>query len=64
MVKEENILENNEKYQTIVKISKRARQLVDGEEPLVKAKSQNPVMIALQEIQAGKVVEAEKEDIQ
>jgi DNA-directed RNA polymerase subunit omega len=57
-----NNLQNMEKYQTIVKISKRARQLVDGAEPMLKIKSQNPVMIAMQELEEGKYREAKKTD--
>ncbi len=48
------------KYELIVKIAKRARQLVGGEKPLVKTDSENPVMIALIEIEEGKVRREEK----
>lgn len=44
------------KYTLVVAVSKRARQLVDGEQKLVKISSTKPVTIAVQEIAEGKIV--------
>lgn len=43
------------KYTLVVAVSKRARQIVEGEEPLIKVESQKPVTIAVHEIAQGKV---------
>ncbi len=43
------------KYSIVVAVSKRARQLVDGESSLVEANSNKPVSIAIQEIAQGKI---------
>jgi len=43
------------RYTIIVAAAKRARQLLDGEIPLVKGESSKPVTIALEELNAGKL---------
>jgi len=43
------------KYTLVTLVAKRARQLVDGDVPLVNAQGNNPVTIALTEIIEGKV---------
>lgn len=43
------------RYELIIVISKRARELVDGARPLVRINSNNPLNIALAEIAAGKI---------
>lgn len=43
------------KYTLVVAAAKRARQLTEGQSPQVTHKSNKPVLIALQEIEAGKV---------
>lgn len=51
-----NMLDKGEsKYTLIMVTSKRARQLVDGAEPLVKTNSNKPVTIALEELIEGKL---------
>lgn len=48
---------NKSRYAICVIASKRARKLIEGEKPLVKVKTKNPVAIAIAEIMEGKVVE-------
>ncbi len=43
------------RYTLVIETAKRARQIAQGEEPLVECKSENPVTIAAHEIAAGKV---------
>lgn len=43
------------KYELVLATAKRARELVDGKEPLVKIDVDNPVSIATNEIAQGKV---------
>ena len=41
------------RYTLVVKVSKRARQLVSGAQPLIDTKETKPVSIAVQEINRG-----------
>ena len=43
------------RYALVVATSKRARQLVNGEKPLIETKSDKPVTIAMEEVISGKV---------
>jgi DNA-directed RNA polymerase subunit omega len=43
------------RYTLVVETAKRARQLVDGSEPLVETESTKPVFIAVEEIEVDKV---------
>ncbi len=43
------------RYTLVLAASKRARQIIDGAELTVRAKSQKPVSIATQEIHEGKI---------
>ena len=57
----------NSRYSIVMATSKRARQLIDGEMPLVKAKKgEKPLSIAIQEMNEGKLTivtdNAEKEE--
>ena len=46
----------NSRYSIVMATSKRARQLIDGEMPLVKAKKgKKPLSIAIQEMNEGKL---------
>ena len=46
----------NSRYSIVMATSKRARQLIDGEMPLVKAKKgENPLSIPIQEMNEGKL---------
>ena len=44
------------KYTLVVEIAKRARQLVDGDEPKIDTKDNKPVTIAIEEVRAGKIL--------
>ena len=57
----------NSRYSIVMATSKRARQLIDGEMPLEKAKKgEKPLSIAIQEMNEGKLTivtdNAEKEE--
>ena len=43
------------RYSLVVVASKRARQLIDGEEPLIRTASTKPVTIATNEIMQGEL---------
>lgn len=43
------------KYTLVVAAAKRARDLTEGNSPLISSKSNKPVTIALEEIAAGKI---------
>ncbi len=45
----------NSRYSLVTVISKRARQIVGGEDPLVLTKTTKPVSIAIEEFYDGKV---------
>ena len=46
----------NSRYSIVMATSKRARQLIDGEEPLVETtKSEKPLSIAVDELKQGKI---------
>ncbi|MDR3592386.1 MAG: DNA-directed RNA polymerase subunit omega [Negativicutes bacterium] len=44
------------KYTLVVFAAKRAREIMNGDAPLVDSKSNKPVTIALEEIAQGKIV--------
>ncbi|SCG83514.1 DNA-directed RNA polymerase subunit omega [Proteiniborus sp. DW1] len=51
-----DLLKNvDSRYTLVLLVSKRARQIVDGAEPLVEPKSNKPVSIAVQEVSENKV---------
>lgn len=43
------------KYTLVVLAAKRAREIMDGQQPLVESKSNKPVTIALEEVAQGKI---------
>jgi DNA-directed RNA polymerase subunit omega len=45
----------NSRYSIVLATSKRARQLIDGAEPLANAPCNKPLSIAVQELYQGKV---------
>lgn len=52
----DHVLEKGDSRYTLVMLTaKRARQLVEGSEPLVDTKSNKPVTVAIEEIIEGKV---------
>lgn len=42
-------------YSLVTIISKRARQIIDGSEPLIKTKTKKPIAIAIEEFYAKKI---------
>lgn len=45
----------NSRYSIVIATSKRARQIIGGEEPLVDEKGKKPLSIAVEELNKGKV---------
>ena len=45
----------DDRYSLVMVTSKRARQLIDGREPLVVTKSKKPLTIAINEVNEGEV---------
>lgn len=45
----------NSRYSIVMATAKRARQIVDGEEPLVAASGKKPLSIAVDELSEGKI---------
>lgn len=43
------------RYSIVMATSKRARQLIDGEEPMVNGKGKKPLSIAVEELNQGKI---------
>ena len=56
-----NNMENN-KYLLSVMVAKRAKELERGAKPLIVTKYRKPIMIALEEIKAGKVFIKKKKE--
>jgi len=51
----EHALTNESRYTLVMVAAKRARQIVEGSPPMSESKSNKPVLIALDEIEDGKV---------
>lgn len=47
--------EEDNRYTLVMLVSKRARQIIEGEKPLIETDSKKPVSIAIEEILAGKI---------
>lgn len=45
----------NSRYSVVLATSKRARQLIDGDEPLVDGRAKKPLSIAVEEVNSGLV---------
>ena len=45
----------NSRYSIVMATSKRARQIIGGDEPLVNAKDIKPLSIAVEELNQGKI---------
>lgn len=45
----------NSRYSIVMATSKRARQIIAGEEPLVETKQDKPLSIAIEELEKGKI---------
>ncbi len=49
------------RYTLVVLMAKRARQLIDGAEPLIDTKTEKPVSIAIEEAVSGKITYIRRE---
>lgn len=45
----------NSRYSIVMATSKRARQIIEGEEPMVEAAGGKPLSIAIEELNQGKI---------
>ena len=45
----------NSRYSIVMATSKRARQIIDGEEPMVDVKGGKPLSIAIEELNQGQI---------
>ncbi len=45
----------NSRYSIVMATSKRARQIISGEEPLIEGGGRNPLSIAVDELNQGKI---------
>ena len=45
----------NSRYSIVMATSKRARQIIAGEEPLVDGKDKKPLSVAIEELNQGKI---------
>ena len=52
----------NSRYSIVLATAKRARQIIDGREPLVRAKCNKPLSIAVEEVYNSKVKIVNDED--
>ena len=53
----------NSRYSIVMAIAKRARQIIDGDEPLVYASIDKPLTIAVEELNKGEIkILSEEED--
>lgn len=53
------------RYSIVIATSKRARQIIDGEQPLVNGKDKKPLSIAIEELYKSKVtIEGDEEDVE
>lgn len=55
----------NSRYSIVMATSKRARQIIGGDEPLVNAAGKKPLSVAVEELNQGKIkILAEDEEMQ
>lgn len=55
----------NSRYSIVMATSKRARQIIGGDEPLVNAAGKKPLSVAVEELNQGKIkILAEDEEIE
>ena len=52
----------NSRYSIVMATSKRARQIIAGEEPLVEAKGKKPLSVAVEELNQSKIKILSDED--
>ena len=54
----------NSRYSIVLATSKRARQIIDGAEPLVRVKSNKPLSLAVEELNQSKIKILSEDEIQ
>ena len=52
------------RFALVIGASKRARQIADGDEKLTNVKEESPVTLAANEINEGKIIISNKEDVE
>ena len=52
------------RFALVIAASKRARQIADGDEKLTNVKEESPVTLAANEINEGKIIISNKEDVE
>ena len=58
----DNTMLVNSRYSLVLATSKRARQLIDGDEPLVDAEGKKPLSVAVEELNQSKIQILSDED--
>lgn len=51
-----------DRYSLVIVTSKRAREIIDGDEPLIQTTNEKPLTIAINEVNEGLVTYTKKED--
>ena len=54
----------NSRYSIVLATSKRARQIIAGEQPLVPGNGKKPLSMAIQELESGQVKIVSEEDVE
>ena len=54
----------NSRYSIVMATSKRARQIIGGEEPMVEGKGKKPLSVAVEELNQGKIKILSEEEVQ
>lgn len=54
----------NSRYSIVLATSKRARQIIAGEQPLVPGNGKKPLSLAIQELESGQVKIVSEEDVE
>ncbi len=54
----------NSRYSIVMATSKRARQLISGEEPFIDAEGKKPLSVAVEELNQGKIKILSDEDLE
>lgn len=52
----------NNRYTAIIAVSQRARQLIEGSQPVLEGEAKKPVTMAIEELEAGKITWKQKKD--
>ena len=54
----------NSRYSIVMATSKRARQIIGGEEPMVEGKGKKPLSVAVEDLNQGKIKILSEEEVQ